>query len=83
MKIGNGGGTYLCEAGTEGCSFLATGCWLLRVFAVLVSECGSATFMIVGIGVFRLVYRWWVWGVVLRTLGYVGLPYDVMHVSTL
>ena len=83
MQISNGGGTYLCAAGTEGCLFSATGCWLLRVFSVMVSECGSATFMIVGIGVFRLLCRWRMWGVVLRTLGSVGLPDDVMTVSTL
>ena len=85
MKIVNGvcGGTYMCAAGTEWCSFSATGCWLLRVFDVLVSECGSATSMIAGIGVFRLVCHWWMRGVVLRTLGSVGMPYDVMPVSTL
>ena len=83
MQISDGGGTYLCADGTEGCSFSATGCWLLRVFAVMVSECGSATFIIVVIGVFRLVCCWWMRGVVLRTLGPVGLPYDVMPVSTL
>ena len=83
MQISNGGGTYLCAAGTEVCLFSATGCWLLRVFSVMVSECGSTTFMIVGIGVFRLVCRWWVWGVVLRTLGSAGLPDDVIPVSTL
>ena len=83
MQISDGGGTYLCAAGTEGCSFLVTGCWLLRFFAVMVSECGSATCMILGIGVFRLVCRWWMWGVVLRTLGSVGIPDDVMPVSTL
>ena len=77
------GGAYLCAAGSEGCSFSVTGCWLLRVFAVMVSECGSATFMIVGIGVFRLVFRWWMRGVVLRTLGSIGLPDDVMPMSTL
>ena len=83
MQIGNGGGTYMCAAGTEGCSFSATGCWLLRVFAVLVSECGSATFMIVDIGMFCLVCRWLMWGFILRTMGSVGLPDDVMPVSTL
>ena len=36
-----------------------------------------------GIGLFRLVCRWWMWGVVLRNLGSVGLPDDVMPVSTL
>ena len=83
MQISNGGWAYLCAAGTEGCSFSATGCWLLRVFAVMVSECGSATFMIVGIGVFRLVCRWWMRGVVLMNLGSVELPDDIMPVSTL
>ena len=83
MQISDGGGTYLCAAGTEGCSFSATGCWLLRIYAVMVSECISATFMIVGIGVFRLVCRWWMRGVFLRILGSVGLPDDVMLVSTL
>ena len=62
---------------------MATSCWLLRFFVVLVSECGSATLMIVGIGVFRLVCSWWVWGVVLRTMGSVGMPDDFMPVSTL
>ena len=52
-------------------------------FSVMVSECGSATFMIVGIGVFHLVCCWWMRGVALRTLGSVGLPDDVMPVSTL
>ena len=85
MQIGNGvfGGTYLCAAGTEWCSFSATGCWLLHVFAVLVSWCGSTTSMIAGIGVFRLVCRWWMRCVVLRNLGSVGMPDDVMTVSTL
>ena len=83
MQISDSGGTYLCASGTEGCSFLATGCWLLRFFAVMVSQCGSATFMIVGIGVFRLVCHWWMQGVVLRILGSAGLPDDVMLVSTL
>ena len=83
MQICNGGGTYLCAAGTEGYSFSVTGCWLLRVFAVTVSEYRSATYMIAGIGVFCLVCCWWMWGVVLRTLGSVGLPDDVMPVSTL
>ena len=73
----------MCATRTEGCSFLATGCWLLRVSSVMASECGSATLMIVGIGVFRLVCSWWMWGVVLRTMGSVGLPDDVMPVSTL
>ena len=85
MQIGNvvGGGTYLCAAGTEWCSFLATGCWLMRVVAILVSRRGSDTSMIAGIWVFRLVCRWWMWGVVMRTLGYIGLPDNVMPVSTL
>ena len=83
MQICNGRGTYLCAAGTEGYSFSVKGCWMLCVFAVMISECGSATFMIVGIGVFRLVCCWWMGCVVLRTLGSVGLPDDVMTVSTL
>ena len=78
MQIGNGvgGGTYLCAEGTEWCLLLERSCWLLCVFAVLVS-------MIAGIGMFRLVCRWWMRGVVLRTLGSVGLPDYVMPVSTL
>ena len=85
MQIGNcvGGGTYLCAAGTEWCSFSAMGCWLLRVVAVSVSGCSSATSMIAGIGVFRLVCRLWMRGVVLSTMGYIGLPDDVMPVFTL
>ena len=85
MQIGNcvGGGTYLRAAGTEWCSFSAMGRWLLHVVAVSVSGCGSATSMIAVIGVFLLVCRRWIRGVVLRTLGSVGLPDDVMPVSTL
>ena len=59
----------------------AAGCCVF--FSVMVSECGSATFMLVGIGVFRLVCCWWMRGFVLRTLGYVGLPDDIMPVYTL
>ena len=74
---------YLCATGTEWCSFLATGCWLLCVVAVLVSGQGSTTSMIMVIGVFHLVCRLWMWGVVLRTLGSLGLLDDGMPVSAL
>ena len=85
MQIVNGvgGKTYLCAAGTEWCSFSAIGYWLLCVIAVLVSGRGSDTSMIAGIGVFHLVCPWWMQVVVMRTLGSVGLPDDVMPVSTL
>ena len=64
-----GGGTYLWAAGTDWLSLSATGCWLFCVIAVLASGGGSATSMMAGIGVFHLVCRWWMRGVVWRTLG--------------
>ena len=78
-----GGGTYLWEAGTYWLSLSATGCWLLCVVVVLASGGGSATSLMAGIGVFRLVCSWWMQGVVRRTLGYVGLPNDVTPASTI
>ena len=71
------------QRGLKGVRFRrrASGCCVF--FAVMVSECGSATFMIVGIGVFRLVFSWWMWGVFMKILGSVGLTDDVMLVSTL
>ena len=78
-----GGGTYLWAAGTDLLSLSATGCWLLCVVAVLASGGGSVTYLMAGIGVFRLVCRWWMRGIVRRTLGSVGLPDDVMPASTL
>ena len=85
MQIGDGVGvgTYMWAEGTDWCSLLSMGCWLLCVVAVLVSGWGSATSMIAGIGMFCLVCRWWMQGVVLRTLGSVGLTDDVMPVSIL
>ena len=78
-----GGGTYLWAVGTDWILLLETGCWLLCVVAVLASGGGSATSLMAGIGVFRLVCSWWMQGVVRRTLGYVGLPNDVMPASTI
>ena len=52
---GVGGGTYLWAAGTDWPSLLETGCRLLFVVAVLASGGGSATSLMAGIGVFRLV----------------------------
>ena len=63
--------------------FLGDGLLVAAYFFVLVSECGSATSMIADIGVLCLVCNWWMRGVVMRTLGSVGLPDDVMPVSTL
>ena len=85
MQISNdvGGGTYMCAVETEWGLFLAMGCWLLCVVAVLVSGRGYATSIIAGIGVFRPVCRWWIRGVVLRNLGSIGRPDDVMPMSTL
>ena len=77
------GGAYLWAAGTDWLSLSATVCWLLCVVAVLASGGGSATSLMAGIGVFRLVCCWWMRGVVRRTLGSVVLPDDVMPASTL
>ena len=52
-------------------------------YVVLINPLLLPLFYLALNGVFHLVCCWWMWGVVLGTLGSDGLPDDVMPVSTL